>query len=252
MPVVHHQCTSNLLCTLESLSENAAAASACALLRDLSLPCSPGTTLWQTIFGGEATAPDHQNIATAVFSHPQIGTVGMSEEQARRMHARVWGMRRACSRLQRQQRALCEGWLPLRTPLSLFACPQAVAAFGDVDVYTSSFRPMRNTIRHVRRMRRLHARRCSTPATARTHQNTRAPPACLPACCSGNPGRTFMKLVVAAESQRVVGVHMVGPDSAEIMQGMGVAVKLGVTKPQLDSVVGIHPSGACVCMHACV
>jgi len=53
-----------------------------------------------------------------------------------------------------------------------------------------------------------------------------------------------MKLIVAADTLKVVGVHMVGPDSAEIMQGMGVAVKMGVTKTQLDSVVGIHPSSA--------
>ena len=53
-----------------------------------------------------------------------------------------------------------------------------------------------------------------------------------------------MKLVVAADSDKVVGIHMVGPDAAEIMQGLGVAVKLGVTKSQLDSVVGIHPSAA--------
>ncbi|EFN56560.1 hypothetical protein CHLNCDRAFT_34977 [Chlorella variabilis] len=120
--------------------------------------------LTRTMFGGEPTAPDHANIATAVFSHPQIGTVGMSEEQA-------------------------------------------LAAYGNIDVYTSSFRPMRNTI-------------------------------------SGNPGRTFMKLIVAADSDVVVGCHMVGPDSAEIMQGMGVAVKMGLTKRQLDSTVGIHPSAA--------
>jgi len=120
--------------------------------------------LLQTLFNDNPTKPDHTNIATAVFSHPQIGTVGMSEEQA-------------------------------------------IKEFKNVDVYTSSFRPMRNTI-------------------------------------SGSEGRTFMKLIVAADSLKVVGVHMVGPDSAEIMQGMGVAVKMGVTKTQLDSVVGIHPSSA--------
>lgn len=120
--------------------------------------------LVKTIFAGVPTAPDHSNIATAVFSHPQIGTVGLSEEAALR-------------------------------------------EYKDIDVYTSSFRPMRNTI-------------------------------------SGSEGRAFMKLIVAKESDKVVGVHMVGPDSAEIMQGMGVAVKMGVTKAQLDSVVGIHPSSA--------
>jgi glutathione reductase (NADPH) len=61
---------------------------------------------------------------------------------------------------------------------------QAVQQYGDVDIYTSSFRPMRNTI-------------------------------------SGSPIRTFMKLVVDAASDKVVGCHMVGEDSAEIMQVRG-------------------------------
>ena len=54
----------------------------------------------------------------------------------------------------------------------------------------------------------------------------------------------MMKLVVHAGTNVVVGCHMVGPDAAEIMQGMAVAVKLGATKEQLDAVVGIHPSSA--------
>lgn len=58
---------------------------------------------------------------------------------------------------------------------------QAVAQYGDVDIFTSTFRPMRNTI-------------------------------------SGSPLRTMMKLVVDAGSDKVVGCHMVGDDSAEIMQ----------------------------------
>lgn len=120
--------------------------------------------LTKTLFGGKPTKPDHSYIATAVFSNPQIGTVGYTEEQA-------------------------------------------IEKFGDVDVYTSAFRPMRNTI-------------------------------------SGSTGRTLMKLLVDPNTDRVVGCHMVGPDSAEILQGMGVAVKMGVTKQQLDSVVGIHPSSA--------
>eukprot|EP00878_Enallax_costatus_P030982 GHUV01033804.1.p1 GENE.GHUV01033804.1~~GHUV01033804.1.p1 ORF type:complete len:135 (+),score=42.40 GHUV01033804.1:421-825(+) len=84
---------------------------------------------------------------------------------------------------------------------------QAAAQYGDVDIYTSSFRPMRNTI-------------------------------------SGSPMRTFMKLVVDPKSDVVLGCHMVGDDSAEIMQGFAVALKMGVTKAQLDTVVGIHPSAA--------
>lgn len=61
---------------------------------------------------------------------------------------------------------------------------------------------------------------------------------------SGNPLRAFMKLLVDGTTQKVVGAHMVGDYSAEIMQGFAIAVKVGVTKEQLDSVVGIHPSAA--------
>ena len=54
----------------------------------------------------------------------------------------------------------------------------------------------------------------------------------------------LVKLVVHAESDRVLGVHMVGPDSPEIMQGFAVALKAGATKKVFDSTVGIHPSAA--------
>ncbi|GMH32296.1 hypothetical protein BSKO_00130 [Bryopsis sp. KO-2023] len=84
---------------------------------------------------------------------------------------------------------------------------QAIQEFGDVDVYTSSFRPLKNTV-------------------------------------SGNEGRAFMKLIVDVATDKVVGMHMIGEDCAEIMQGMAVAVKLGATKAQLDTVVGIHPTAA--------
>ena len=57
-------------------------------------------------------------------------------------------------------------------------------------------------------------------------------------------GKTFMKLVVERASQRVLGAHMVGPDAGEIIQGLAVAVKLGATKAQLDSTIGIHPTAA--------
>ena len=53
-----------------------------------------------------------------------------------------------------------------------------------------------------------------------------------------------MKLVVDAPTGRVLGAHMVGEDSAEIMQGFAVAVKMGATKAQVDATVGIHPSAA--------
>lgn len=84
---------------------------------------------------------------------------------------------------------------------------QAVEQFGDVDVFTSSFKPMKNTL-------------------------------------SGNEARGFMKILVDAKTDTVIGVHMIGPDCAEIMQGFAVAVKMGVKKKQLDRVVGIHPSSA--------
>jgi len=54
----------------------------------------------------------------------------------------------------------------------------------------------------------------------------------------------FMKLVVDAATQRVVGAHMVGPDAGEIIQGVAIAVKLGATKPQFDATIGIHPTAA--------
>ncbi|KAK9804239.1 hypothetical protein WJX72_002925 [[Myrmecia] bisecta] len=75
----------------------------------------------------------------------------------------------------------------------------AVKEHGDVDVFVATFRPMKNTL-------------------------------------SGNPSKIMMKLIVDAKTSRVVGVHMIGPECAEIMQGMAVAVKMGVTKEQLDSV----------------
>jgi len=56
--------------------------------------------------------------------------------------------------------------------------------------------------------------------------------------------RTFMKLVVDAGSQRVLGAHMVGPEAGEIIQGIAIAVKLGATKAQFDATIGIHPTAA--------
>ena len=53
-----------------------------------------------------------------------------------------------------------------------------------------------------------------------------------------------MKLVVDSKNDKVLGVHMVGPDSAEIMQGIAIAVKMGATKADFDAVVGIHPTAA--------
>src|SRR5205085_9230760 len=61
---------------------------------------------------------------------------------------------------------------------------------------------------------------------------------------SGNPERTLMKLVVDAVSDRVVGLHMVGAEAGEIVQGFAVAMQAGATKAVFDRTIGIHPTAA--------
>jgi glutathione reductase (NADPH) len=114
--------------------------------------------------GEESRVMDYSNIATAVFCHPNIGTVGLTEEEARN-------------------------------------------AYKEIRVYTTSFKPMRNTL-------------------------------------AGNPSRCLMKLVVDAASDKVVGCHVVGPDAGELVQGIGIAVKAGLTKADFDATLGIHPTSA--------
>ncbi len=84
---------------------------------------------------------------------------------------------------------------------------EAEQAFGALTIYESQFRAMKNTL-------------------------------------SGRAEKTYMKLVVCQKDDRVVGVHMVGPDAAEIMQGMAIALKMGAKKADFDAVIGIHPSAA--------
>ena len=105
-----------------------------------------------------------ENVPTTVFSQPNLGTVGLPEDEARKKH-------------------------------------------GEVEIYRATFRPMKNTI-------------------------------------SGSAEQTMMKLVVAKSSQKVVGLHMVGPDAGEIVQGFAVAIKMGATKKDFDSTIGIHPTAA--------
>ena len=81
------------------------------------------------------------------------------------------------------------------------------ACSGPIDIYVEKFRPMKHTV-------------------------------------SGRDERSIMKLVVDADSGRVLGAHMVGADAPEIMQGMAVALKCGATKAQFDATVGIHPTSA--------
>jgi glutathione reductase (NADPH) len=78
---------------------------------------------------------------------------------------------------------------------------------ADIDIYRADFKPMKNTL-------------------------------------SGSSERTFMKMVVVRSSDRVVGMHMVGPDAGEIIQGFAVAIRAGATKAVFDSTIGIHPTAA--------
>ncbi|CAM3419938.1 glutathione-disulfide reductase [Halomonas lysinitropha] len=107
---------------------------------------------------------DYRNIPTAVFCHPNIGTVGLSEEQARE------------------------------------TC-------GEIRIYVADFRPMKHTL-------------------------------------SGSSERCLMKLIVDDASDVVVGAHMVGEEAGEVIQGIAVAVRAGLTKADFDATVGIHPTGA--------
>ncbi|MBS0525695.1 MAG: glutathione-disulfide reductase [Proteobacteria bacterium] len=82
---------------------------------------------------------------------------------------------------------------------------EARRTLGELRVYSSAFTPMKHTL-------------------------------------AGRRQRTFMKLIVEAATDRVVGCHMVGDDAAELIQGLAVAVKAGATKAQFDATVGIHPT----------
>ncbi len=123
-----------------------------------------GAAFAETEFRGHPTTFDHDTIATAVFSQPPIGTVGLGEGEARK-------------------------------------------AFGQIDVYRAVFRPMKVTF-------------------------------------YGGEERTLMKLLVRADTQQVVGVHIVGPDAPEMIQMAAIAVKMGVTKQQWDSTCAVHPTAA--------
>lgn len=117
-----------------------------------------------TVFGNRPRSPDHADVPAAVFSQPPVGTVGLSETDARKK-------------------------------------------YGEVDVYRTSFRPLKATV-------------------------------------SGRDERVMMKLVVDAKTDRVVGAHMVGADAGEILQGIAIAIKAGAKKADFDATVGIHPTAA--------
>ena len=123
-----------------------------------------GQAFADTVFGEKPTTVDHSCIPSAVFSHPPIAAVGMTEGEARNK-------------------------------------------LGSVKVYQSDFRPMKNVI-------------------------------------AGRNERSLYKMVVDAANDRIVGIHMIGPEAAEIMQAAAVAVKAGLTKSDFDATVAIHPTMA--------
>jgi glutathione reductase (NADPH) len=88
-----------------------------------------------------------------------------------------------------------------------FTEEEARAEFGDIRLFKSSFRPMKHTL-------------------------------------SGSDEKAFMKIVVDANTDRVVGVHMMGPDAGEILQGIAIAMRAGATKALFDTTIGIHPTTA--------
>ena len=117
-----------------------------------------------TKYAGIPTSPEHDNVASAVFSQPPLATVGLSEGRAR-------------------ERGL------------------------EVDVYSSEFRPLKLTL---------------TP----------------------RQDKTFIKMIVERETDLVIGAHMIGTDAPEIIQGVAIAVKAGLTKADFDRTVAIHPTTA--------
>jgi glutathione reductase (NADPH) len=123
-----------------------------------------GQAFADTFFGGKPTRVDYANVPAAVFSHPPMAGVGMTESQAKQ-------------------------------------------ALGSVKVYTSDFRPMKNVL-------------------------------------AGRNERSLYKMICDGETDRVVGIHMIGPDCPEILQSAAVAVKAGLTKADFDATVALHPTMA--------
>jgi glutathione reductase (NADPH) len=123
-----------------------------------------GVCFANTLYNDKPMKPVHCDVPAAVFSQPPIGTVGLSEAQAR-------------------------------------------DEYSEIDVYESSFRALKHTL-------------------------------------TKGEEKTYMKLVVDRKTDRVLGLHMVGPEAGEIVQGFAVAVKCGATKAQFDATIGIHPTSA--------
>lgn len=123
-----------------------------------------GHAFADTVYGGRDVKVDHSIIPTAIFSQPEMGTVGLTEAQAREK-------------------------------------------YEEVDIYKTAFRGLKNAL-------------------------------------SGSQERTFMKLVVDAKTDKVLGVHLMGPASGEMIQAVGIAVTMGATKAQFDATIAVHPTAA--------
>lgn len=124
-----------------------------------------GAALAATQFNDTPTTVNYDHIPTAIFSQPPIGTVGLSEEDAREKHG------------------------------------------DDLKVFRSEYKSMKFTL-------------------------------------AGRDERSLIKMLVDGKTDKVVGAHMIGPDSAEIIQGIAIAIKCGATKAQFDDTVAVHPSSA--------
>lgn len=122
-----------------------------------------GHAFADTVFRGVPTKADHSLIPSAVFTQPELGTVGLTEEAAREA--------------------------------------------GPIEVYVASFRPMKTLF-------------------------------------AGRPDRVLMKLVVASDTRRVLGCHIVGPEAGEMIQLAAIAIRMGATKEDFDRTVAVHPTMA--------
>lgn len=122
-----------------------------------------GHAFADTVFRGVPTRADHDLVPSAVFTQPELGTVGLTEEAAREA--------------------------------------------GPIEVYSATFRPMKSLF-------------------------------------AGRPDRVLMKLIVATDTRRVLGCHIVGEGAAEMIQLAAVAVKMGATKQDFDRTVAVHPTMA--------
>ena len=123
-----------------------------------------GAALVDALYSSRPRTVDYDNIPTAVFSQPNIGSVGLTEARAREK-------------------------------------------YPEIDIYKTSFKPLKTTL-------------------------------------SGLAEKTLIKMIVERGSGRVVGMHMIGADAPEIIQGMAVAIRAGATKAVFDSTIGIHPTSA--------